>query len=370
MKKRLLSVFACLALCLLLLPLTAQRAEATVYDHIRYYGIQVQPNTEDGSLYMKVIFEWEAVEELPYGQELKIGIPNGSIRDVTALTDNIESLDFDNSYMYVYLTDRYDAGEVFTFSYSWVQEYMYALSDDGSVHYDYTPGWFDEISIDRMELQWLDPAGVASERSFSGSGDWQELDGMIVGTDLAYGAQLNVAAVYPDWPTSLAWENSSENLPQEEYYDWGNDDWEVHDTFSDFVTLVVLVIILFVIISIIAAAKGSYRGGFGTRYVFVHGLWYPAGPNGQPRPGSVGTKHKPSPPRSNGSGRSGGFGGGSRGGGFGGGGFGGGGHCACASSCACACACACAGGGRAGCSAKNLYGAVHLSEQLTKELHP
>ena len=55
------------------------------------------------------------------------------------------------------------------------------------------------------------------------------------------------------------------------------------------------------------------------------------------------------------------------GGGFGGGGFGGGSHCACASSCACACACACAGGGRAGCSAKNLYG-VGLDETLSEKL--
>ena len=64
----------------------------------------------------------------------------------------------------------------------------------------------------------------------------------------------------------------------------------------------------------------------------------------------------------------GGFGGGSRGGGFGGGGFGGGSHCACASSCACACACACAGGGRAGCSAKNLYGAIHLNEDASEKM--
>ena len=107
-----------------------------------------------------------------------------------------------------------------------------------------------------------------------------------------------------------------------------------------------------------AARRGDgYAGGFGTRYVFVNHLWYPAGPDGRPRPGSVGTKTKPRPPRS------GGFGGGSRGGGFGGGGFGGGSHCACASSCACACACACAGGGRAGCSAKNLYG-VQLDETV------
>ena len=106
-------------------------------------------------------------------------------------------------------------------------------------------------------------------------------------------------------------------------------------------------------------------GGFGTRYVFVNHLWYPAGPDGRPKPGSTGTAHKPAPPVRH---SSGGLGGGSRGGGFGGGGFGGGSHCACASSCACACACACAGGGRAGCSAKNLYGAIHLDEEVTRRL--
>lgn len=368
MKKTLRAVFACLVLCLLL-PLTALRAEAAEYDHIRYCGIQVQPNTEDGSLYMKATFEWEAVEELPYGQELKIGIPNGSIRDVTALTDNIESLDFDNSYLYVYLTEGYDAGQVFTFSYSWVQEYMYTLDGDGGVRYDYTPGWFDEISIDRMELQWHDPTGAASELTMNGEGgDWQMSDGVIVGTELPYGAQVHVTAAYPDWPTALAWENSTENLPQEEYPDyWEPQDWEEDGSdISAFFAVVVVVIVAFVLISLLAAANDGYRGGFGTRYVFVHGLWYPAGPDGHPRPGSVGTKHKPDPPHGGGS--RGGFGGGSRGGGFGGGGFGGGGHCACASSCACACACACAGGGRAGCSAKNLYGAVQLSDEVTNAL--
>jgi hypothetical protein len=58
------------------------------------------------------------------------------------------------------------------------------------------------------------------------------------------------------------------------------------------------------------------------------------------------------------------------------GGFGSGTHtttgyhhsCACASSCACACACACAGGGRAGCSAKNFYGANIQLNKLREKL--
>ena len=144
------------------------------YDYIEQYGVMVTPNTEDGSLLITVKLEWTPLEELPYGQELKIGVPNGSIRDVAALTDNIERLDFDNSYMYVYLDRAYEANETFSFAYSWVQEYMYQLSTNGviedydNVHYDYvtydyTAGWFDEARIGQMTLIWNDPAGLTGD---------------------------------------------------------------------------------------------------------------------------------------------------------------------------------------------------------------
>ena len=105
------------------------------YDYIDRYDVTVTPQTEDGSLSIRVDLTWTALEALPDGQELKIGIPNGSIREETALTDNIERLAFDNSYMYVYLDRAYDAGESFTFAYSWVQEYMYTL-EGNTVSYD------------------------------------------------------------------------------------------------------------------------------------------------------------------------------------------------------------------------------------------
>lgn len=378
MKKKLLSVFVCLMLCLLLLPLAAQRAEAQEYDHIREYDVTVQANAEDGSLTITADFEWEAVEAFPYGEKLKIGIPNGSIRDVTPLTDNIERLDYDNSYMYVYPNTGYDDGEVFHFAFSWTQEYMYTLGEDGSVTYEYTPGWFDEISIDRMQLRWFNPEGVTAESVVADydEGEWEKEGKAMVGTGLPYGAKVTLTAVYTDWPNELFFENSADNLPPE-YNSYGGDYYEDEDdnALLGFIVLLVIVVIYIVIRS----QNDGYSGGFGTHYVYVGGLWYPSGHDGKPKPGSVGTKTKPQPPRSSSGGfgggsrgggfGGGGFGGGSRGGGFGGGGFGGGGgHCACASSCACACACACAGGGRAGCSAKNLYGAVHLSEELTEEL--
>ena len=355
---------------LLLTLLTALCCTVTAwadYDYINDYSVSVQPNTEDGSLNITVSLTWTALEELPYNQELKIGVPNGSIREETALTDNIERLSFDNSYMYVYLDRAYEQGETFTFSYSWVQEYMYGLDGD-TVTYDYTPGWFDEAKMGAMTLTWHDPAGLTgdfSEGTVSGADSVTVADGLtITASDQSYGYKMNVKVRYSDWPTALSPENSIGSQPDNSGYDDWYDEDEDTGMAALFLTLIITIFIVWVVVRILRKLGGGYAGGFGTRYVFVNHLWYPAGPDGKPRPGSVGTKTRPRPPRSGG----GGFGGGSRGGGFGGGGFGGGGHCACASSCACACACACAGGGRAGCSAKNLYGAVRLDKALAEKL--
>ena len=243
---------------------------------------------------------------------------------------------------------------------------MYGL-DGGTVTYDYTPGWFDEAKMGAMTLTWHDPAGLTgdfTEGTVSGADSVTVADGLtITASDQSYGYKMNVKVRYTDWPTTLSPENSIGSQPDNDYDDWYDED-EDTGMAALFLTLIITIFIVWVVVRIIREIAGGYAGGFGTRYVFVNHLWYPAGRDGKPRPGSVGTKKRPRPPRSSSSG----FGGGSRGGGFGGGGFGGGGHCACASSCACACACACAGGGRAGCSAKNLYGAVRLDKALSEKL--
>lgn len=362
MKKTICRALLCLLLAACLLPLTARTAHADkIYDEIVNYQVDVTPNTEDGSLAIQVTLDWKPLEDLPAANSqqggAKIGIPNGSIREMTALTDNIQSIDHDNSYAYIDFTQSYDANETFHFAFRWVQEYMYTLSDSGAVSYDYTPGWFDSAPVDAMTLTWHDPASVAGVGSDGQTGG----DHVLTASNMEPGDRLNFTVEYASWPSTLYWENSRDNLPDNSRGDDSYDDSDDSDNWV-FTVFVIFVLVIFFVAR--AAVYDGYAGGFGTRYVFVHGLWYPAGPDGRhPRPGSVGTKHKPAPPRSSG------FGGGKRGGGFGGGGFGGGSsHCACASSCACACACACAGGGRAGCSAKNLYGAVKLSEELTENL--
>ena len=161
--KKLLTLLAALAVTLAL----AVTAWAD-YDYIDRYDITVTPDTDDGSLSITVSMDWTPLEELPYGQELKIGIPNGSLREETALTDNIERLTYDNSYMYVYFDRAYNADETFTFAFSWVQEFMYTLDGD-AVSYDYTPGWFDEAQIGVMTLTWNDRETKGNSSSADGA---------------------------------------------------------------------------------------------------------------------------------------------------------------------------------------------------------
>ena len=363
MKKKLLSLLMGLLLVAALLPAAVRTAWASDYDYIHSYQVDVTPNTNDGSLSILVSFQWQALEDLPATNSqqggVKIGIPNGSIRELTALSGDIADIQNDNSYVYIDFTHDFRAGEVFSFSYSWVQEYMYTL-DGSTVRYEYTPGWFDSIRVGSMTLTWHDPAGVTGTAS---DGDTYGGDHVLTATDMGHGEKLPLAVTYDNWPTALDSQYSKDNLPggyDNSYYD---DDSSHSSAIATVFGFIIMIAVLCFIVSILTSV-GRYVGGFGTRYVFVNGLWYPRGPGGKPRHGSVGTKTRPRPPQSS---RKGGFGGGSRGGGFGGG-FSGGSHCACASSCACACACACAGGGRAGCSAKNLYGAIHLDKDSSEKL--
>ena len=272
------------------------------YDYIEQYGVMVTPNTEDGSLLITVKLEWTPLEELPYGQELKIGVPNGSIRDAVAQTDNIERLDFDNSYMYVYLDRGYDANETFSFAYSWVQEYMYQL-DGSAVTYDYTAGWFDEAGIGQMTLIWNDPAGLTgdfTEGTVSGADSVTVQNGMtITASDLGYGYKMNVQVRYADWPTQLSEEYSADNVPDggwngsDDYY---YDDDDAGDAIIGMMVMIFVVIFIFVLIS--AARRGDgYAGGFGTRYVCSSTICgIPPGRTADPAPAAWAPKQSPDRP--------------------------------------------------------------------------
>ena len=241
MKKTICRALLCLLLAACLLPLTARTAHADkIYDEIVNYQVDVTPNTEDGSLAIQVTLDWKPLEDLPATNSqkggAKIGIPNGSIREMTALTDNIQSIAHDNSYAYIDFTQGYSANETFHFAFRWVQEYMYTLSDSGAVSYDYTPGWFDGAPVDVMTLTWHDPASVAGVGSDGQTGG----DHVLTASNMKPGDRLNFTVEYASWPSTLYWENSRDNLPDNSRGDDSYDDSDDSDNwvFTVFVIFV------------------------------------------------------------------------------------------------------------------------------------
>ena len=248
MRKILCRALLCLCLVLALGPV--HTAFAQDLDRIESYDVDVTPNTEDGSLRIQVTLEWTVLAEGPVSW-VKIGVPNGSIRQEQALTDNIDRLSFDNSYMYVYFNRDYDDGETFRFSYSWIQEYMYTLGADGSVEYVYTPGWFNEARVGQMTLTWHDPAGVDGVDSLGNTGG----DHAAVLTDLDHGQQLDFTVRYDSWPAQLAQEGSRDNLPQDN--DPGYDPDYQDDGGLGLVGLVILLVVVFLIVRVAAAGPDA-----------------------------------------------------------------------------------------------------------------
>lgn len=143
------------------------------------------------------------------------------------------------------------------------------------MEYVYTPGWFNEARVGQMTLTWHDPAGVDGVDSLGNTGG----DHAAVLTDLDHGQQLDFTVRYDSWPAQLAQEGSRDNLPQDN--DPGYDPDYQDDGGLGLVGLVILLVVVFLIVRVAAASDG-YRGGFGTHYVFVSGLWYPAGPTDGP----------------------------------------------------------------------------------------
>ena len=221
---------------------------------------------------IQVTLDWKPLEDLPATNSqqggAKIGIPNGSIREMTALTDNIQSIDHDNSLAYIDFTQSYDANETFHFAFRWVQEYMYTLSDSGAVSYDYTPGWFKEAPVDVMTLTWHDPASVAGVGSDGQTGG----DHVLTASNMKPGDRLNFTVEYASWPSTLYWENSRENLPDNSR---GDDSYDDSDDSDDWVFSVFVIFVLVIFFVIRAAVYDGYAGGFGTRYVFVHACGIP-----------------------------------------------------------------------------------------------
>lgn len=152
-----LLALAVMMVCLLLVPVSAQAGGPT--DRILEYNIQVDIN-DDGTLNMIYDITWEVLESDSLGplEWVEIGIPNSHCTNIQALSDNIVSMKLKKSggtYLDVYLKDKYYKGDTVRFSFQFSIDHLYKMEEgDAFASYSFTPGWFDEIDVEKLLIRW------------------------------------------------------------------------------------------------------------------------------------------------------------------------------------------------------------------------
>ena len=158
MKNKLVTVvMTCILLIGLAFAFPVPSVAGAPTDEILDYSIVVAVK-EDGTLDMTYSIAWKVLESDSLGplEWVSIGIPNKHCESYEALTDNIDYLKLDKSkgsYVNVYLKDKYYKDDVADFSFKITMDYMYLMDvETGFTEYTFTPGWFDEIDTDHLEL--------------------------------------------------------------------------------------------------------------------------------------------------------------------------------------------------------------------------
>ena len=368
-------------------------------DEIVDYRIKVDVN-DDATLTMVYHIDWKVLDSTSDGPLtwVRIGIPNKHYTVMEGLSSTVKSIRYDSSggsYARIDLDRAYYAGEVVSFDFKLVQDYMYQVGRDnqGEAVYEFTPGWFDDIVVDKLQISWnankVERIAPAAQQA-KGYYTWTK--------SLRKGERFTVTVGYPDnafaFDIDKTIEKGSGQSGYSSYDD--EDDW--------FYGLIACGILIAMIWGFVGFVKGIVSGitnlfdkgsGFKAtkkKITRTKVVYYPvcqgcgaARPEGEDtcaycgrsfiqseevieekdipaeesaikskntdgeyayssEPNTFLRVHVVSVPISlsnHGRGRS------SEG------------SCACASSCACACgcacACACAGGGRAGCTTKDFY---------------
>lgn len=400
--KRLLSALFAVVLAMAL-PLSSAWASGDL-DEILDYRITVDVN-DDATLDMVYHIDWKVLDSTTDGPLtwVRVGIPNKHYIEMKGLSDAIASMSYSSSggsYARINLDRAYYAGEVVSLDFKIVQDYMYQVGRDnqGEAVFEFTPGWFDDIKVDNLEVRWN---GDKAERIAPAA---QQDGGYYVwNTALGKGQRYTVTVGYPDDAFAFDIQKTIDGEDGQEDTGLSDDFWAV---IGGLVVLGMMVFFAWAIISSVLNAIRSIArafdnsSGFTTkkRITRTKVVYYPvcqgcgaARPEGKDtceycgrsfiqseeivelkdipaeekairrkdtdgeyaystQPNTFLRVHVvPIHVSTGGGGSSSGRGGGSSSRS----------SCACVSSCACACgcacACACAGGGRAGCTTKDFY---------------
>jgi hypothetical protein len=338
--------------------------QAAGTDEIKNYAIDILPQ-EDGSLMDTYTINWCVISNSAGPLTwFTVGMPNeqyqvaGSSGDVARVSPNNEGFDYK---IRIDLPRSVNAGDCVNTT---VQIHQFGMANLDSatneISYQFTPGWFNEVPVDLLQVTWHLPSDASQVKSFDPKPATQSDSQAVWKTDLQPGEKYPITVVYdqaafPNFNPAQAASTQAPDLSptkssQSTTSSTSNENtgapvsaaplvlpaFSLSTCICGCLILLIALIVIVLIFRLIGSAARSYRGG-GYLGGYPRGGGWLGGGGGAGLGGGFGSI---------------GGGGGSvtRRTGGGSGLFGGRGmSCACVSS---GCACACAGGGRAGCSRK------------------
>lgn len=288
-------------------------------DRINEYTITIDPRA-NGTLDMNYHLEWEVLDSESEGplEWIKIGIPNANVSGITAISNNIKKISYyqdKGDYIRIDFKESYKQGSIIDIDFKFDQAYMYTLSS-GYCNYNFIPGWFPDIYVKNLTIKWnADDVSTYSPKAKVSRGYY------VWSTSLAKGRTYSIDVSYPEgtFKTSKSMQASNATITS---------------SYNNNSGISAGIVILFVLVFAVSILSSICGGGYSSRRGWGYSPYrsyrsYRSWNNNSSSWGSSSSS--------------------------------------CVSSCACACACA--GGGRAGCSKKDLYGTNVRTKKLNEILN-
>ena len=345
--------------------------QAAGTDEIKNYAIDILPQ-EDGSLLNTYAIHWCVISNSAGPLTwFTVGMPTEQYQ-IVSFSGDVSSVRPDNAgfdyKIRVTLPRDVNAGECIDVTVQ-VHQYGLAYLDEtaSEVSFQFTPGWFNDIPVDHLQVTWHLPPDAAQVKSFNPQPSSQNESQAVWESDLQPGEKFPISVVYdkaafpnfnPDGtgspsPTDSSPSGFGSSTPSSPTHEnTGVPVFPASNPFQSFslvscvcmciIALIILIVILLVLRSMGSAVR-SYRGGGFFGGYSGGGGWLGGSGGGFGSGGGASISNR----RGGGSGS------------FGGRGM----SCACVSR---GCACACAGGGRAGCSRKG-FDVSHLFEDRLED---
>ena len=249
-------------------------------DYIPDYFVTVDLR-EDGSADIVYDITWQVIggDQTDYLSWVKIGLPNAYAEDLTPLTDTISDLQYTGdggSYAKVVFARRYYSPEVAAqnggesrvrFAFSVHQSHLFSLNSDGTATFEFTPGWFDDLVVEHMQVRWRSGDGFVADNS-------SEEDGYLIWEfgPMGHGQSANIHVTVP--VTTAETFDPDAQLTAADYDDGGM----TADEMIGILTVVIgLLIFAAALIIIVGSMTPDWGGGFGSGLDPDDWFWYTNG---------------------------------------------------------------------------------------------